>query len=249
MTNERQHPDSATETDEVVSTTYRELNREGAPTYLNEKVLKRAASAALRPRYSRSMMWTRPLAWAATITLCLAIVLEVTRAPTPEIVVSREPVDVLEAELPSSQEPDVVPEPAQAPAQPRPEVLVDKKSQLGRAGAKQVADAPRRELRMRDAAYEAKAEPEKVEEAVASGLVELEVQDASMMQRSDKVAAFALSSSNTASRPVDECPDDVRADPVSWLACIADLEESGDAEAALRQREALKEAFPQFKTP
>jgi hypothetical protein len=48
---------------------------------------------------------------------------------------------------------------------------------------------------------------------------------------------------------VNECSDEVRADPVSWLACIADLKETGDTEAALRQREALKEAYPQFEMP
>jgi hypothetical protein len=48
---------------------------------------------------------------------------------------------------------------------------------------------------------------------------------------------------------VNECSDEVRADPVKWLACIADLEESGDVEATLRQREALREAFPQFEMP
>jgi hypothetical protein len=47
----------------------------------------------------------------------------------------------------------------------------------------------------------------------------------------------------------DECSDEMRADPLKWLACIADLEESGDVEATLRQREALREAFPQFEMP
>jgi len=252
MTNERKHPDSAAETDKVVSATYRELGRESAPNILNEKVLQQAASMAARPRYLQSIQWTRPLAWVATITLCLAIVLELTRIPMPEIVVTREPVNALEAELPSSLE--LTPEPAQVPSQQQPEVLVDKKSQLGRAAAKQVADAPRRELRMREAPSEARADLEKVEEAVASDrvefeMVELEMQDTNVTQRPDNTAVFALTSSNAAGRVTDECPGDERADPVTWLACIADLEESGNTEAALRQREALKETFPQFEMP
>ncbi len=53
MTNERKHPDSAAETDKVVSDTYRQLDRESAPDYLNQRVLQQAASAAARPGYSR----------------------------------------------------------------------------------------------------------------------------------------------------------------------------------------------------
>ena len=236
MTNERQHPDSAAETDETVSATYRELSREGTPNYLNEKVLQQAARTALRPRYSRSIMWTRPLAWAATVGLCLAIVLEVTRVPAPEIVVrpglmSPEPVspelqDSLEAELPLAPSPKLVSEPVQAPVQMKSEALLDKKSQLGRAAAKQASNEPRSEVRMRDAASEADADLITVEETAG-------------------IAALAL----PASIATNECAEEVRANPVTWLECIADLEKTGDTEAALRQREALKEAFPQFEMP
>ena len=236
MTNERQHPDSAAETDETVSATYRELSREGAPNYLNEKVLQQAARTALRPRYSRSIMWTRPLAWAATVGLCLAIVLEVTSVPAPEIVVrpglmSPEPVspelqDSLEAELPLAPSPKLVSEPVQAPVQMKSEALLDKKSQLGRAAAKQASNEPRSEVRMRDTASEADADLITVEETAG-------------------IAALAL----PASIATNECAEEVRANPVTWLECIADLEKTGDTEAALRQREALKEAFPQFEMP
>ncbi len=216
MTNERQHPDFAAETDETVSATYRELSREGAPDHLNEKVLQQAAEKALRPRYSRSIMWTRPLAWAATVGLCLAIVLEVTRVPTPEIVMTEDANDFLEAEQPAS----LVTEEAQAPVHQRPEALKDMKSQLGRSAAKQAANEPQREM-----------------------------VDADMRQRSGAISALAVSADSTDSEATNECPDEIRVDPVTWLACIVDLEERGDTETALRQREALKEAFPQFKMP
>ncbi len=216
MTNERQHPDFAAETDETVSATYRELSREGAPDHLNEKVLQQAAEKALRPRYSRSIMWTRPLAWAATVGLCLAIVLEVTRVPTPEIVMTEDATDFLEAEQPAS----LVTEEAQAPVHQRPEALKDMKSQLGRSAAKQAANEPNREM-----------------------------VDADMRQRSGAISALAVSADSTDSEATNECPDEIRVDPVTWLACIVDLEERGDTETALRQREDLKEAFPQFKMP
>lgn len=214
MTNERQHPDFAVETDETVSATYRELSREGAPNHLNEKVLQQAAERALRPRYSRSVMWTRPLAWAATVGLCLAIVLEVTRVPTPEIVMTDDANSVLEAE------PSSIAEEAQAPVRRRPEALKDMKSQLGRSAAKQAANEPIREM-----------------------------VDADTRQQSGAIAALAVSANRIDSEATNECPDEIRVDPVTWLACIVDLEESGDTDAALRQRDALEEAFPQFKMP
>ena len=214
MTNERQHPDFAVETDETVSATYRELSREGAPNHLNEKVLQQAAERALRPRYSRSVMWTRPLAWAATVGLCLAIVLEVTRVPTPEIVMTDDANSFLEAE------PSSIAEEAQAPVRRRPEALKDMKSQLGRSAAKQAANEPIREM-----------------------------VDADTRQQSGAIAALAVSANRIDSEAANECPDEIRVDPVTWLACIVDLEESGDTDAALRQRDALEEAFPQFKMP
>ncbi len=245
MTNERQHPDFAAESDEAVSATYRELSREGAPNHLNDKVLQQAARHALRPRYSRSIMWTRPLAWAATVGLCLAIVLEVTRVPTPEIVMTEDANDFLEAEPPAS----LVTEEAQAPVHQRPEALKDMKSQLGRSAAKQAANEPKREVYIRETASKAEEIPTTVEDGVASGMIQFEMHDADMPQRSDAVSALAVSASSIDGEATNECPDEIRVDPVTWLACIVDLEERGDIETALRQREALKEAFPQFIMP
>ena len=239
MTNERQHPDSAAETDETVSATYRQLSREGAPNHLNDKVLQQAARNALRPRYSRSIVWTRPLAWAATVGLCLAIVLEVTRVPAPETVMTGDTIDFLEAESLTA------PEEVQAPVRQQPEMLKDIKSQLGRSTAKQAANESKSEVRRRETAYDAEAGFSSIEESVVSDKIEFETQDADGLRLSNDIAATAM----PALLAVNECSNEVRADPVKWLACITELEESGNAEAALRQREALKEAFPQFEMP
>lgn len=80
MSNER---DTSGE-DLLVADTYRELASERVPDRLNDKVLRLAARAG-RSRYSRALAWMRPVAWAATITLCLAIVLELTRLPQMEV--------------------------------------------------------------------------------------------------------------------------------------------------------------------
>lgn len=65
--------------DRRLSDTYQALAKERAPEHLNERILGLAAG---RTRYSRARAWTRPLAWAATIGLSLAIVLELNRLPS-----------------------------------------------------------------------------------------------------------------------------------------------------------------------
>ena len=60
--------------DDKVSQAYRSLADEKTPAHLDRKILEMAAAEAQQPRYSRWMAWSRPLAWAATITLCLSAV-------------------------------------------------------------------------------------------------------------------------------------------------------------------------------
>ena len=83
MTNERDRTDIGAETDAVVTQTYRDTTNERAPESLNRAILDRAAKAS-RPRYSRLMTWTRPMAWAATVMLSVAIVLQLTQTPAPQ---------------------------------------------------------------------------------------------------------------------------------------------------------------------
>ena len=82
MTNERITPDPGAASDERVAAAYRDLANERAPDELNAAVLRKAAQAA-RPRYQRSILWTRPVAWAAVVAISLAITLQVTQVPVP----------------------------------------------------------------------------------------------------------------------------------------------------------------------
>ena len=75
MSNERDNRGE----DQRLADTYKALANERAPDYLNERVLRMAGGQ--RTPYMRARAWMRPVAWAATIGLSLAIVLEVTRLP------------------------------------------------------------------------------------------------------------------------------------------------------------------------
>ena len=83
MTEKRSHTDTDGVADPLVSRTYRESAAESTPPALDQAVLREATRAG-DSRYSRSIMWLRPMAWATTIGLCLAIVVELSDLPQPE---------------------------------------------------------------------------------------------------------------------------------------------------------------------
>jgi hypothetical protein len=60
-----------------VSDAYREVANEVTPAELDERILASAARDA-RSRYGLARAWVRPVAWAATIGLSLAFMLELT---------------------------------------------------------------------------------------------------------------------------------------------------------------------------
>jgi hypothetical protein len=80
MTDARENTATGSERDALVSETYREIAHDRAPGHLDKTVLD-AAAKAVRPRYSLLITWTRPAAWAATIMLSVALVLEFSQTP------------------------------------------------------------------------------------------------------------------------------------------------------------------------
>ncbi|MGB5412193.1 MAG: hypothetical protein WBN09_11730 [Woeseiaceae bacterium] len=73
-----------------LSEAYRDIANERSPANLDARILK-AARDAVAPRQARLRTWTRPLAWAATISLSLAIVLQVTEQPMVEVPAETQP--------------------------------------------------------------------------------------------------------------------------------------------------------------
>lgn len=67
-------------TDSRVSETYRSLATERPPARLDREVLRMAAREARTP-YAAARAWMRPLAWATTIAICLAIAVQLTQLP------------------------------------------------------------------------------------------------------------------------------------------------------------------------
>ena len=225
MTEER----SNSENDPLVSRAYRDTATEKTPQALDDAVLRearQAVSGSAWLRYPKSIHWLRPMAWAATIGLSLAIVLELTMAPSPDSEMLVEP-----ARTPQT--------PAAAPARELDEAsiepLADEAVELQKSKA---ADTPaiaddaevKQELERMMQYRQQEEERTAAEQAVAAeGVAAME-----------PLATFAIAV------PCDE--DDV-ATPESWLRCIERLDEQGRYVDANRERERLAEAFPDFELP
>ena len=224
-----------TDQDKRVSETYRSLAGEQAPPHLDRKVLEMAAADRPRPLYSRWMSWTRPVAWAATITICLAITLELSRdqSLSPTLEQSLEALPEAALERPAEVPKDVASPVSKLSFEPEPQYekreqdevlaetmndsIVAEKTALGRSAAKQAISEPA-PARVRQSADLMEEEKEK-------------------------------SDTDARDNEANECAGEARTAAESWLECIQALEAAGDNEAALRQRDALKETFPDFKLP
>jgi len=238
MTEEQNTTDSAVATDAIVTQTYREIADEHTPGNLDRAILRRARRAA-RPRYLRSISWTRPMAWAATVMLSVALVLELTKIPTAEPVIFDDSAATFEVQQMESNS----------------------------TATKQVAPEPVLEKRQRDSARQDIVEEQELA-TPATAIGEHKLKDTDMMHRAEEMArmqsggnnqpAVAASSSIAVnadaeapaavglSAAVTNCAESTTASPETWLECIAQLEDAGLADEALLQRKLLSKAFPEF---
>ena len=238
--------------DGIVSARYRELASETTPAHLDDAVLRMAANRMQHPRYSRSLTWTRPLAWAATIALCLAITLEVTREPSHDAIVSESRLqeslpEVSAPEISSSAEPaldsrgrtaasaDIAATPAAVPSMPATKTEAAKMAEP--------ATDERHESESRE------SEPGKNDVPVLDKRAypaAMRMRESDEMQlRDERFSAGAAATTALQS----QCPATVKTKPETWLLCIQELEKAGNTEAALLEKESLIEVFPDFRMP
>jgi len=227
MTEERNDRNTDTETDAAVTQAYRDTANERTPESLNRAILERAAKAA-RPRYSQLRLWTRPMAWAATVMLSVAIVLQLTQIPAPESVRFDDSVHDVEA-------------PAAAANESLEEAVVPAsaaKIETLRSSAKELAPGALSEARQRP--EQAKASVADQDAAITESELKFSSQD--MLQRT---TVGAVNEPTTPSA----CDETATAAAESWLQCITDMEAAGLGDAARAERRLLAAAFPDFNTP
>jgi hypothetical protein len=254
----KQQDESPVRVDESVARAYREIADERTPGHLDRAVLAKAARAS-RPGYARSRAWTRPLAWAATIVLSVAIVLEFTRTPAPEDVASWEaPAPLGEARSLARPDPSG-PRDNDAPAAGRAaDLLPDtrEKSSPARKTSAPIAVGTMEAARKHEAAVP-DSEPAPVAADVGAGEAELadRAREMDALQDPPSRRAFSLQAPAAAIDPAPSGVDAARCSPESsrqpstWLACIEEMERAGLVDEAADERRRLHEAFPGFELP
>ena len=249
MTEERSNNVS----DPLVSRAYRESANETAPAALDDAVLrdaKQAVSGNAWDRYSKSIHWLRPMAWAATVALSLAIVIEVTDVPylsqdraveetppMPELPQAESAPAALDANMP-----------AQPPARSAP-------TSAGGTG----------ELRLQSSEMkvEADAIPATVKDGLAADVAERtadteifrnqnaemlkEAEEQMRLRASDQPVSTEEPRASAAYLLAVPCDEEETSEPETWMECIERLDEAGRYADAERQRDLLKEAFPDFE--
>ena len=236
MTKERRTQENPAETDAVVTQVYRDTADEHAPETLNRAILRHAAKAA-RPRYSRLIFWTRPMAWAATVMLSVAIVLQLTQVPVPESASFEDDTQAVEAA-------------ADTPVE-RLEESVRPEAEAGRDSADVTAERPKIEaLRSTAKQVAPNAPAERRQRSDQSKAVVLE-QEAALANEVPQTVSAERATLGLVSAAFETpgCNESVTAAAETWLQCIAELEEAGLNDTAREQRKLFTAAFPDFDTP
>lgn len=220
MTDARDNTASGSEKDQLVSEAYREIAQEKTPEHLDRSILDTAAKSA-RPRYSLLIRWTRPAAWAATIMLSVALVLEISQ--TPELLQPK-----MDASAP-------IGDPEESAERDKRERVIKNAEDL----AVQDMDLLQRademaQIREGQNDQPAQLPPRQKERAAAPAAA-----------MSTKTTLQSNISPEDDSSP---CGTKATAEPESWLACITELEAAGMTDIAREQRALLAETFPDFNS-
>lgn len=277
----------------VVSRHYRAIADEKAPDALNQAVLRKARQQSAR-RYSRSVLWLRPMAWAASIGLCLAVVIELNNVPGPEPSLAAPPATVpapARSAVTDEETPDAKLSTAAAIEEPaKTEEQVANEAESGllpnhlEQRARKTVDADGR-VNLDDIAQLEKSkagsivgEQRRDELTAIDGPLLEEIESLARMREGDNASENPVNSPDedtfagaaadvqetkqvgirafsAATAPAMElavsaaCEPPQRETPEAWLECVEGLETDGMTNLAQREREQLREAFPDFDMP
>ena len=180
------------------------------------------------------------MAWAATITLCVALVLQVTNAPVPEISDVVLPSDRLDAPPPASSA-------APAPKLNRPDPVKAEALPEAMQEAEVPAERKRTAKMSKNIRQQVAAKPASAEEFSmkdddmlrrAKEITTLQTGDIS--ESDQKLGATAIAAGSAES----SCSETDVAKPDTWLVCIQKLEDTGRMAEANEQRALYNAAYP-----
>lgn len=243
--------------DALVAETYRALAQERAPDRLNERMLRMAARKGRTP-YSRARAWMRPAAWAATIALSLAIVVELTRLPqvepesanidTPRQELKEKTDGIAEPRAPAAERPDPVSMDTFAPKDMSVLREAENRARV-QAGPDQAASTPRADASGASTA-DTPARKASVEQDTDERFLDQQASEAQAADRRVSAAAsLAVATEKKALESQLACPAKLRESAESWFVCIEQLRESGQEDLADREYDEFRQIFPDFVNP
>ncbi len=234
MTNE------ANDNNPRVSEAYRSFSTESTPPELDRRILTMAADD-VPARYWIPRMWVRPVAWAATIALSLAFVLEMSQfADEPAAMTDSDVAETLEERVMSDE----------AAAKSKDESAI-------RQRLEKRTDAP---ALMKVAAPPAQSAPAPATAGAtamenASESLDSEADDMSFLREAEEQARMRSEPARRGAAFAEkkeqstDCDEDARASAETWYECVITLRGAGHAEAARQEFDTLLSEFPDFHEP
>jgi len=237
------------EGNELVSETYRELGVEKAPEHLNQSILRMASGGAKQSGARNPLFaaWMKPVAWAATIGLSLAIVLELTQVPTGPIRSDGLPAAESIREEAALQDADVSDKAEnQVRTQSAPNRQAISENELGRsADSRDDVEVFSRETKGKLDAIAAQApSPVPAAELPNSPQPSARKRVADLPADREPMASYAVLAEQDESDIDESCDAAVRLSAEDWLDCIDNLRQSGAEEAADLEYEAFVLEYP-----
>jgi hypothetical protein len=234
--------------DPRVTDAYREIANEQTPAELDRKVLAKAAAEVRRPR-GLPRTWFRPLAWAATVALSFALVLEISQVDDvrlDNVATPRTDTD-LAADV---EESTLVP--ADTTGKQKDEARLQqqfsKRSTDAPAAAKAAIAPAQPETAARDAAANTPS-PEGSSALISAPAERDLLGEAEEQDRMRSEPARALGALVESKEQADGCGEDARASAEAWYECVQMLRDAGQTDLAQQELEALQAEFPDFREP
>jgi hypothetical protein len=222
----------ANNSDSRVSEAYRSSATETTTPELDATILKMAASTT-PTRYGLARGWLRPLAWAATIGLSLAFILEISQYQNLTVVL--DPIPEKVEQHVTLDNPAAVPEDA--------DVVSRKLNKQTGASSPAKALSPRAE----------NAAPAAMDSAPRRQ--DFAADSAGLVTETEEQVRIGASEARLTASPaekkelIEHCDDDARSTAESWYACVEDLKDEGLTDAARKELDALLIEFPDFREP
>lgn len=240
--------------DKGLTRAYRDLATESTPPELDDRVLRMAAREA-RSRYGIARSWVRPVAWAATIGLSLAIVLEVTQVippaaesvPATGIEATPEPLPADESAARQEQAPAGRQDTAEIPAA----IGATARSAPANPGGGGAEELGARRALVQDPREVQESRSVEADDADAFAAKDIRILEEAEMRARQHAGApsVAVFSAVPGEAMTAHCDETARETAESWYACIEALREADNAEFAAIELDALRQAFPDFEVP